>query len=48
MKDVDGVEEKRFLTYKAYVSMGNNYVKNVSIKNSKPHAHLHIIGREST
>ena len=33
MKDVEGVEERRFLTYKAYVSMGNNSVKNSSIKN---------------
>ena len=48
MKDVEGVEETRFLTYKAYVSMGNNTIKNSSIKNSKPHAHLHIIGRKST
>ena len=48
MKDVEGVEETRFLTYKAYVSMGNNSVKNSSIKNLKPHAHLHIIGRTST
>ena len=48
MKDVEGVEEIRFLTYKAYVSMGNNSVKNISIKNPKPHAHLHIIGRKST
>ena len=36
------------MTYKAYVSMGNNSVKNSSIKNPKPHAHLHIIGRKST
>ena len=48
MKDVEGVEETRFLTYKANVSMGNNSVKNRSIKNPKPHAHLHIIEREST
>ena len=48
MKDVGGVEETRFLTYKAYVSMGNNSVKNSSIKNPSPHAHLHIIGRKST
>ena len=48
MKDVAGVEETRFLTYKAYVSMGNNSVKNRSIKNPKPHAYLHIIGRKST
>ena len=48
MKDVEGVEETSFLTYKAYVSMGNNSVKNISIKNLKPHAHLHIIGRKST
>ena len=48
MKDVDLVENTRFLTYKAYVSMGNNSVKNSSIKYPKPHAHLHIIGRKST
>ena len=48
MKDVEGVEETRFLTYKAYVSMGNNSVKNSQIKILKPHAHLHIIGRKST
>ena len=48
MKDVEGVEETRFLTYKAYVSMGNNSIKNKSIKNPKLHAHLHIIGRKST
>ena len=28
MKDVEGVEETRFLTYKEYVSMGNNSIKN--------------------
>ena len=38
IKDVEGVEETRFLTYKAYVSMGNDSVKNSSIKNPKPHA----------
>ena len=27
MKDVEGVKETRFLTYRAYVSMGNNSVK---------------------
>ena len=48
MKDVGGVEKTRFLTYKSYVSMGNNSVQNTSIKNSKPHAHLHVIGRKST
>ena len=48
MKDVEGVEETRFLTYKVYVSMGNNSVKTCSIKNPKPHAYLHIIGRKST
>ena len=48
VKDVKGVEETRLLTYKAYVSMGNNSIKNSSIKNPKPHAHLHIIGRKST
>ena len=32
MEAVEGVEEKRFLTYKAYVSMANNSVKNSSIK----------------
>ena len=42
MKDVEGVEETRFLTYRVYVSMGNNSVKNSSIKNPKPHAHLYI------
>ena len=35
MKDVEGVEETRFLTYKVYVSMGNNSVKNCSTKNPK-------------
>ena len=44
MKDVQGVAEKRFLTYKIYVSMGNNSVKNSSIKNSEPYAHFPIIG----
>ena len=48
MKDVEGVGETRFLTYKAYVSMGNNSIKNNSIKNPKPHAHLRIIGRKTT
>ena len=43
-----GVEKTRFPTYKAYVSMGNNSIKNSSIKNPKPHAHLHIIGRKCT
>ena len=33
MKDEEGVEETSFLTYKAYVSMGNNSVKNSSIEN---------------
>ena len=28
--------------------MGDNSVKNSRIKNPKPHAHLHIIGRKST
>ena len=45
MKDVERVEETRFLTYTVYVSMGDNSVKTSSIKNPKPHAHLHIIGR---
>ena len=44
MKDVEGVEETRFLTY----SMGNSSVKNRSIKTPKPDAHLHVIGRKST
>ena len=48
MKDVEGVEKTRFLICKAYVSMGNNSVKNSSIKNPKPHVHLHITGRKST
>ena len=60
IKDIEGVEETGFLTYKTYVSMGNNsiykaYVSmgNNSIKNSqiiflKAHAHLHIIGRKSS
>ena len=48
MKDVEGVEETRFLTYRANVCMGNTAVKNSLIKNPKPHAHLHIIGRKST
>ena len=48
MKDVDGVAEIRYQTYKVYVSMGNNSVKNISIKNPQPHTHLHIIGRKST
>ena len=48
MKDVEGAEETRFQTYKAYVSMDNNSIKNSSIKNPKPQAHLHIIGRKST
>ena len=47
MKDV-GVEEARFLIYKAYVIMGNNSFNNSSIKNPIPHAHLQIIGRRST
>ena len=42
MKDVEGVEETRFLIYKAYVSMGNTSIKNSSIENPKPHAHVHI------
>ena len=41
MKDAEGVEETRFLTYKVYVSMGINSVKN-SIKTPKPHANIHI------
>ena len=48
MKDVERVEETRFLTYKAYVRMSNNSVKNSSIKNPISHAHLHIIERKST
>ena len=28
--------------------MGDNSVKNSRIKNPKPHAHFHIIGRKST
>ena len=48
MKAVEGNEQTGFLTYKAYVSMGNNSVKNSSIENPKPQAHLHIIGRKST
>ena len=47
MKDVKGVEETRFLIY-AYVSMGNNSVKNSSTKNPKSYAHPHIIRRKST
>ena len=42
MKDVEGVEKARFLTIK-HISMGNNSIKNSSIKNPKSHAHLHII-----
>ena len=34
MKDVEGVAETRFLTYKVYVYMGNNSVKNSSIKHT--------------
>ena len=48
MKDVKGAEETIFLTYKVFVSMGNNSVRNGSIKYPKPHAYLHIIGRKST
>ena len=48
MKDIGGVEETIFLSYKAYVSKGNNSVRNSSIKNPKPYAHLYIIGRKST
>ena len=48
MKDAEGVEVTKFLTYKEYVSMGTNSVKNSSIKNPKPHAYIHIIGRKST
>ena len=48
MKDVAGVKETRFLTHKAYASMGNNSVKNRPIENPKPHAYLHIITRKST
>ena len=33
MKDVQGAVETKFLTYKLYVSMGNNSVKNSSLKN---------------
>ena len=39
MKDVEGVEETRILTFKAYVSMGNNSVK---IVQSKTLHHMHI------
>ena len=46
MKDVEGAEETRFLTYKVFVILGNNSVQNSSIKNLKPHVHLHIIGRK--
>ena len=38
MKD-EGVEETKFLTYKAYVGMGNNSVKKVQ---SKIVNHMHI------
>ena len=31
MKDEEGVAKTKFLTYKVYVSMGNNSVKNSSI-----------------
>ena len=48
MKEVERVEETRFLTHKAYVSMGNNSVKNSSIIKPKPHAHRLIIGRKCT
>ena len=44
VKDVEGVAETRFLTYKVYASMA---VKNSSIKSPESHAHLHI-GRKST
>ena len=47
MKDV-GLEETRFLTYKAYVSISNNSIKNSSIKNLKAQAHLHITGRKTS
>ena len=39
MKDVEGVEETRSLTYKAYVSMSNNSVKIVQPKILN---HMHI------
>ena len=48
IKHEEGVKEIRCLTYKVYISMGNNSVKNKSIKNPKPHAHLHSIGKKST
>ena len=48
MKDVEGVAETRFRTDIVYVIMGNNSVKNSSIKNPNPCAHLHIAGRKST
>ena len=48
MKDVERVEETGFLTYKAYVSMGNNSVKNSSNKNPKPNRkEVYIISNES-
>ena len=43
MKDVERVEETRFMTYKAYASMGNNSIKSSYIEIPKPHAHRHII-----
>ena len=48
MEDVVGAAKTRFLTYKVYVSMSNNSVKNCSIKNPESHAHLHIKGGKST
>ena len=39
MKDVEAVEETKFLTYKAYVSMGNTLSK---IVQSKILNHMHI------
>ena len=40
MKAVDGVQETRFLTYKAYVSMGNNSVKTVQSTRMVVHGQL--------
>ena len=47
MKDVGGVEETKFLTYKVYVRMGNNSVKIFQSKILN-HMHIFISGRKST
>ena len=48
MKDVEGVMEARSWLAKCKSAWAITPFKNSRIKILKPHAHLHIIGKEST